>query len=78
MYLCHHRSDVHFLGTLIHEIGHFFTWHVHEDHCETWFKTTRRLMAVIQSYKHELSIQDSYQYQLCATELGPNFCKRLV
>ena len=51
LFLQHHLSDMHFMGTLLHELGHCFV-HTFENggHTEEWLQTTNKLMQIINHF----------------------------
>ena len=79
VYLAHHLSDIHFLGTLLHELGHCLVdTFENGGHTEEWLQTTNKLMQVINHFIGEVPVLDSARHHLCAADEGPNCCETLT
>lgn len=79
LYLRHHESDIHFLGTLLHELGHcFIITNINGGHTDEWLETTAHLMMVVNHFIPELPLLDSGRHNLCAVAFGPNFCDKFT
>ena len=79
LFLQHHFSDMHFMGTLLHELGHCFV-HTFENggHTEEWLQTTNKLKQIINHFIGEIPVLDSAWHELCVVSNGPNVCDKLV
>ena len=78
MYLRPHKSDIHFLGTLLHELAHFLTFQEVADHGPQWKEWCIQLMALVSHYLPDIPLQDSGCHQLCTRDIGANCCDHCV
>ena len=78
LYLKPQKSDIHFLGTLIHELAHFFTFDETELHGSQWQECSLQLMALINCYLTDIPVEDSGCHQLCTRVIGENCCDHFV
>lgn len=75
----HHISDIHVLGTLLHEIGHCFVFNYENGgHTEDWLETTNLLMQAANYFLEKIPVLQGQGHNLCAAALGPNYCDNFV
>ena len=67
LYLKHHMSDMHLLGTLLHELGHCFVdTYENDGHTDEWLLTTNYFMHVMGHFIQTIPVLHSARHNLCA------------